>query len=143
MKLTTSSAVIATLATSTVVEAGRFSSRSRQQQRQLSTYGYGEGLALEDIAGYTPGTTVRFQKNSIYLSFLIYIEYYYLCCMVLSIIGNRAFAPISNNKSVTNHPSYYSHHYHSSSSSCITIGYRSLCHRSRSIRHPGTTRRLL
>ena len=58
MKLTTSSAVIATLATSTVVEAGRFSSRSRQQQRQLSTYGYGEGLALEDIAGYTPGTTV-------------------------------------------------------------------------------------
>ena len=54
MKLT--SAVIATLATTTnVVEGARRSSR-----RQLSTYGYGEGLALEDIAGYTPGTTVSF-----------------------------------------------------------------------------------
>lgn len=57
MKLTSSAAVIATLATttSTVVEGARRSSR-----RQLSTYGYGEGLALEDIAGYTPGTTVSF-----------------------------------------------------------------------------------
>lgn len=61
MKLT--SAVIATLATSTVVEGARRSSR-----RQLSTYGYGEGLALEDIAGYTPGTTV-----SLFIPYMYYL----------------------------------------------------------------------
>jgi hypothetical protein len=70
MKLT--SAVIATLATSTVVEGARRSSR-----RQLSTYGYGEGLALEDIAGYTPGTTVSFCLFDLVL-------FVCLCCLFVS-----------------------------------------------------------